>query len=123
MEIVHELFTTQGRINRLRYLKCMILLAVCGTISKIFTTATATLLTGDPNGALSTMLLLGLALIAGAANVMLIIRRLHDLDKSGYFIILTFIPVVNIIFSIYLFCAAGTVGWNQYGADRLQESD
>ncbi|MDO5770376.1 MAG: DUF805 domain-containing protein [Psychrobacter sp.] len=43
-------------------------------------------------------------------------RRLNDLDKSGWWLLLMFVPLVNIAFSLYLFFAPGTVGPNQFGA-------
>ena len=120
MEIFKEIFSTEGRLNRLRYLKYMAILALLGITAKFTTTCMGTLLTGDPNGALIMTITVVLALIAGTGNVMLKIRRIHDLGKSGYFALIAFIPVVGLIFSIYLFCAPGQVGWNQYGADPLQ---
>ena len=38
------------------------------------------------------------------------VRRMHDQDKSGWFIL---IPIYNLV----LFCMPGTVGPNQFGAD------
>ena len=46
------------------------------------------------------------------------IRRLHDLDKSGWFILLSFIPLVGLIL-LYWFCLKGTDGDNQFGPDPL----
>jgi len=51
--------------------------------------------------------------------ITLMIRRLHDLDKGGMWALLNFIPVVNIIFFIYLLCVKGTDGYNQFGEDPL----
>lgn len=45
------------------------------------------------------------------------VKRLHDLNKSGWLILLMFIPIVNAIFGLYMLFADGTVGPNQYGAD------
>ncbi|WP_420187202.1 DUF805 domain-containing protein [Bacteroides pyogenes] len=45
------------------------------------------------------------------------VKRLHDLDKSGWFILLCFIPVVGWIFALYMLFADGTVGPNRYGDD------
>ena len=95
----------------------MLLLAVMGALAK-FTTS-CILLTGDPNGALVMAITVVLAFIAGTGNIMLMIRRLHDLDKSGYFALIALIPLIGAIFSIYLFFAPGTVGYNRYGADPL----
>ena len=45
------------------------------------------------------------------------VKRLHDVDKSGWLIILLFIPIVNFIFGLYMLLADGTVGPNRYGDD------
>lgn len=51
--------------------------------------------------------------------VTLSIRRLHDLEKDGMFVLLGFVPTVNFIFWLYLCIVKGTDGPNQYGADPL----
>ena len=48
------------------------------------------------------------------AMYIMAIRRLHDINKSGWYIILMFIPFVFIIFSIYLFCANSVNENNKY---------
>lgn len=49
-------------------------------------------------------------------------RRLHDTDKSGWWLLLGLIPVVGVIVLIVFFCQRGTVGPNQFGLDPLQAS-
>ena len=120
MGIFKEIYSTEGRLNRGRYIKYMLILAIAGAAAKFTTSCMATLLTGDPNGALVMTITAILAVIAGVGNVMLIIRRLHDLGRSGNFALLVIVPIVGILFSIYLFFAPGQVGWNQYGADPLE---
>ena len=45
------------------------------------------------------------------------IRRLHDTNRSGFFLLLALVPVVGTIV-VLVFCAAeGTDGENQYGQD------
>lgn len=119
MSILNKIYTTEGRLNRLRYLKYMIILALVAGGSTFVMSSMATFWTGDPNGSLVMMITWFWALIAGAGNIALMIRRLHDLGRRGYFILIAFIPYVNVLFSIYLFFAPGQVGWNQYGADPL----
>jgi uncharacterized membrane protein YhaH (DUF805 family) len=46
------------------------------------------------------------------------IRRLHDLDKSGWFILLSLIPIVSLLL-LYWFCLKGTDGDNRFGPDPL----
>ena len=121
MSLYNKIFTTKGRLNRKRYLIYMLAIAAVMAGTKFTMSCMATLLTGDPNGALVMAITLMLALIAGAGNVMMIIRRLHDLGKSGYFTLLVFVPVIGAIFSIALFFIPGQVGWNEYGSDPLAE--
>lgn len=57
--------------------------------------------------------------IAGISCLLLGIRRLHDLDKSGWYILIMCIPIINIVFGLYLLFAKGTEGDNKYGNDPL----
>ena len=45
------------------------------------------------------------------------IRRLHDIGKSGWYLLLALIPVVGTIILIVWFCKEGTIGPNEYGND------
>lgn len=47
------------------------------------------------------------------------VRRLHDRDKSGWWLLLAFIPLIGGIILIIWFAKEGTSGDNQYGADPL----
>ena len=49
------------------------------------------------------------------------VRRLHDLDRSGWWVLLDLIPVVGWIILLIWFCIKGTDGPNRFGADRLAE--
>jgi uncharacterized membrane protein YhaH (DUF805 family) len=65
---------------------------------------------------------LGLQLVTVIASLALLlpslavaVRRLHDLDKSGWFLLLAFIPLVGILILIYWFVQEGTKGDNRFG--------
>jgi uncharacterized membrane protein YhaH (DUF805 family) len=47
------------------------------------------------------------------------IRRLHDLDRSGWWIFLNFVPLIGVIVLIVWFCTRGTSGPNRFGPDSL----
>ncbi|HEY5063830.1 MAG TPA: DUF805 domain-containing protein [Xanthobacteraceae bacterium] len=47
------------------------------------------------------------------------VRRLHDTDRSGWWLFLSFIPLVGAIILIIWFCTKGTDGPNRFGQDRL----
>ena len=65
---------------------------------------------------LSIILTLGL-LIPGIA---VSIRRLHDRDKSGWWLLLIFIPLVGAIILLVWYCTRGTMGPNRFGPDPLE---
>ena len=43
------------------------------------------------------------------------VRRLHDSDRTGWFVLLLFVPLIN-LFCLALLCLPGTPGSNRYGA-------
>ena len=45
----------------------------------------------------------------------LMIQRLHDLNRSGWFLLLILVPLVNFAFFIYMIFWPGTPGANNYG--------
>lgn len=120
MDIIKKIYSTDGRLNRLRYIRYMLLLAITAGVATFVTSSMATFLTGNPTGTLVNLITGIWAIVAGAGNIMLMIRRLHDLGKSGWFSLIALVPLIGFIFSIYLFCAPGQVGYNEYGADPLE---
>jgi uncharacterized membrane protein YhaH (DUF805 family) len=61
--------------------------------------------------------LVGLALLLPGLAV--VVRRLHDLDRSGWFFLLGFIPLIGAIWLLVWFCTKGTWGSNRFGPDPL----
>ncbi len=49
-------------------------------------------------------------------GVAVAVRRLHDLDRTGWWLLLVFIPLVGAIVLIVWFC---TIGYNRFGPDPL----
>ena len=47
------------------------------------------------------------------------IRRLHDTDRSGWWWLISFIPLIGIIVLIVFWCSAGIPGSNRFGPDPL----
>jgi uncharacterized membrane protein YhaH (DUF805 family) len=52
-------------------------------------------------------------------NLALSFRRLHDRDKSAWWLLLCFIPLVGGIILLVWYCMRGTVGDNRFGPDPL----
>lgn len=57
----------------------------------------------------------GLATIIPAIAVQ--VRRFHDQDKSGWFVLLNFIPYVGGLIVLVFMCLEGTRGPNRFGPD------
>jgi uncharacterized membrane protein YhaH (DUF805 family) len=47
------------------------------------------------------------------------IRRLHDTDRSGWWVLIGLIPIIGIIILIVWFATKGTDGPNRFGSDPL----
>ena len=54
-------------------------------------------------------------------SVGIAVRRLHDINKSGWFLLLPFIPIIGLVYIIYLLAKPGDVGDNQYGSPTSYE--
>jgi len=66
--------------------------------------------------------LMSFAYFLGA--ILISIRRLKDLGKSGWFILLGFVPLVNLIFGLWLLLAPGTSQQLVVASDRpAQDTD
>ncbi|MDO7850613.1 DUF805 domain-containing protein [Hymenobacter convexus] len=68
---------------------------------------------GVGTGVLS--ILLGLALLVPGLAVS--VRRLHDVNKSGWFLLIALVPLVGAIWLLVLDVTEGTRGDNDYGPD------
>jgi uncharacterized membrane protein YhaH (DUF805 family) len=100
-----DLFSLKGRIGRRKY--GLIQLSVITVIvSMTLIGHNIEILKENPSiifNGMFAMTYIGLAYISIAGMV----KRLHDMDKSGYYILLLFIPIINIVFKLGLFFVPG----------------
>ncbi len=68
---------------------------------------------GGVYGPLTTIFLLGIIVPSIAVQV----RRFHDQDKSGWFVLLALIPFLGGLAVLVFMCLEGTKGANRFGAD------
>lgn len=67
-------------------------------------------------------LLLGLAgLLVAWPMIAMAIKRCHDRDKSGWWLLLGFIPIVNVYVLVSLYFLPGTRHLNRFGPDPREE--
>lgn len=64
--------------------------------------------------------LMGLAIIIPSLAVQ--VRRLHDQDRTGWWILIGFIPYLGGLVMLVFMCLPGTRGPNSYGPDPKQEN-
>jgi len=62
------------------------------------------------------------ALIHLLPGLGLAIRRMHDLNKGGVWILINLIPFIGGIWFLVLACTEGTKGDNQFGPDSKSEA-
>lgn len=109
-------FFGTGRLGRLRYFgynvaATIVLYLVLGIAAVLGATVGG----GHEASAFIGFLSLIVAVVGIVVSIMLGVQRLHDLDKSGWLWLLYLVPIINILFSLYLLFAPGSVGENQYG--------
>ena len=107
--------SAQGRINRQRIWIGGLLLG----LSMIPVVILFLILAQVGSFLLTIGILIYFAAIIGVsiADIMLYIKRAHDRNHTGWYILLTMIPFIGIIWSIELLFFKGTEGTNQYGED------
>jgi len=57
------------------------------------------------------------SLVLLVPGLAVMVRRLHDINKSGWNVLISIIPLVGSIWIIVLLATKGTVGENRYGPD------
>ena len=114
--LIHHLFSFKGRISRLSYF-------LHNIVEFVFFFAFFLVLEEFP-GKVQVSLLLGALAFAGWAESTVTVRRFHDLGKSGLYLFLLVIPLVNLFWTLVLTFGRGTIGPNRYGPDpRFAEDD
>lgn len=115
-----KFFSLSGRIGRIRYFAystfyyviMLVLLAII-MVATIPMTGPLDPMQGMTPTLIGAMLAFYVPLLA--IFVILARRRLNDLDKSGWYAICIALPIINLLFSVYLFCFRGSEGGNRFG--------
>lgn len=102
-------FNFTGRLNRAKYWKYFFYCFLCNIIIAIILSVV-----GVPTKAAS-----AINFLIGILFLPFSVRRLHDLNKSGWWMLICLVPIVNIFFGIYFGFFKGTEGPNNYGEDPL----
>jgi uncharacterized membrane protein YhaH (DUF805 family) len=109
-----RVFSLYQRIGRLRFACYSFAWALSAALLSALAALFAQALGGETQ-----RLLIIVPILAGAASLVwligLMVRRLHDMDLSGYWVVLGFVPVLGILFYLYLLLVPSDSGLNSYG--------
>lgn len=113
-------YSIHGRVGRIRFLSYIVLINIAATvISMVLGSIIGTIFFFMPDSTIA-MVPLGILWIFNIAVSLYAyfapsIRRLNDLNRTGWLSLLYLIPLVNIVFFFYLALAGGDEGYNDYG--------
>ena len=105
-----------NRLNRKRYFFRGLALGFAVSIITNLITMIAVSMNSSAIAMLGTII----SIAAVIPSFMLIIRRLHDLNRPAWWCVGVFVPLVNLVLGIYLLFFKGTDGPNDYGPDPLE---
>ena len=118
-------FDFSGRSRRKEYWMFVLFYVLVGAVLALAFFATMSDQSdGTTNGMSSAFVWVGglflLALFIPSVAVQ--VRRFHDQDKSGWFILLGLIPYIGGIVVLVFMCLPGTIGPNRFGPDPKDEN-
>mgnify|MGYP003387507804 CR=1 FL=1 len=102
--------TFSGRASRSEYWYWVLFVIIVSVVTSIIDG----FISSSQIGPLNALWSLG-TLLPGLAVA---IRRLHDIDRTGWWVLLAFTGI-GIFVLIYWFCKKGTAGPNRFGSDPL----
>lgn len=56
-------------------------------------------------------------------SISVIVRRLHDTGKNGYWVLMIFIPAIGVIWLFVMLVTEGNAGRNNYGPDPKRDQE
>jgi uncharacterized membrane protein YhaH (DUF805 family) len=99
----------EGRANRPEFWYAVLFMFLAGIVAGFADLAiVGTDATFQPVSSLVSLALLIPSISVG-------VRRLHDTDRSGWFYLLLFLPLIGLIALIVFWCQRGTPGTNRFG--------
>jgi uncharacterized membrane protein YhaH (DUF805 family) len=115
VDVLLDLFSSQGRANRSWYFWHIVLddLAMITAAVGLFVLADVT---GVP---LLILPAIGVVLAGIWAGMCITFKRLHDLDRPSWHWLLLMIPLYNLYLGLVLLFQKGTSGPNRFGNDPL----
>ena len=113
LDVLKKYAVFSGRARRKEFWMFVLFNFIAVIVAGILDNILNTTYSNQSTGIIST--LYSLAVLLPGLGVA--IRRMHDLGKSGWWVLVSLIPIAGIIWYIVLVATEGQHGDNQYGAD------
>lgn len=110
------LISTEGRLGRVRFIAYSLGLLLPAVTLDAVMGGVSLALPGTWSEWLWTAFLLMTYPTLLALWVMVMIQRIHDLSRSGWWALLIFVPIANLFFWLALYALPGTASTNRFGA-------
>jgi uncharacterized membrane protein YhaH (DUF805 family) len=109
--VMRRYFEVSGRSNRYEFWMFVLIYFIISMVA-----------TGNDDGILGHSFATGVGILSSLVtlvhfvpSITVGIRRLHDTDRSGWWILIAFVPLIGFIWLIVLYCFEGTLGSNRFG--------
>ena len=109
--VLKRYFDFDGRARRMEYWMFGLISTIIFIVLALVDHATGTWHMDTRYGLLSGIYLLAVLLPSIAVTV----RRLHDTDRSGWWILISLVPLIGGIVMLVFMCLDGTPGANRFG--------
>ncbi|KQN71811.1 DUF805 domain-containing protein [Sphingomonas sp. Leaf62] len=108
---LNRYFEVRGRSRRMEYWMFSLFSALVGVVATIIDSVFGfDMESTGPVGGISSIALF-------IPGLTVAFRRLHDTDRSAWWMLLVFLPIIGWIWLFVLFVTDGTPGPNRFGAD------
>lgn len=114
-----DFFSAQGRIGRRTFFARRMGILI-GYFAACFAVSfTVSFLDSSARSDTAGIVAVGLLIPFAIADLLQAIKRCHDINYTGWYVLLTCVPLVGIIAAIPLLLVKGTSGPNRFGGDPL----
>ena len=124
IQVWKRAFDFSGRSRRREYWMFFLFNVIIGIVLGALDSLLGLNGLGNVAGSAASGMIFAPGLLASIYNVLVLIpsiavgiRRLHDTDRSGFWLFIGFVPLIGFIVLLVFFATAGTRGGNRFGAD------
>ncbi|WP_318640281.1 DUF805 domain-containing protein [Flavobacterium ardleyense] len=117
LKVIKQYADFNGRARRKEYWMFILFNMIFSIVAMIVDNVLGITFAGIPYGPL--YIFYGIAMFIPGLAVS--VRRLHDINKSGWMMFVVLIPLAGAIWLLVLYCTEGTQGENQYGDNPKNE--